>query len=536
MMTSTRHRINIAFLFLILLCGLQSIPAGETAGLGPGEKRKLSDVEYRAFVSALGLPAKPGWRADLESEALKVRLLSRQARLSNDQIRRIGLSAKGRSDRRLIGRWRQQVVAAIDLEPFENDAIEAEIAADIELPKKWLLWNISLRLSQEGSSSERDELRSKLNTIRSAVIAGADFAEQARRFSHSSSRYRGGKIGWTRLDRLSPEMQSLVGALSAGQYSEIVDSSGGVAFYYVDKIKKPRTVMRSIQVERLARKRVEKKRRAAWQKILDRADADAAQKLAEVSVFEESGDATQALLRVGNKSLDLRDLRHWSGAKAAAAETGVSTETRELALAYLRSDLLVVGAVRQGVEPNLPERAWLTDYFRAQTELTYRATRQVTPIDAAAVADYYREHQGDYVEGQKWVSSMIEFRFTSQNQRQIKLLAERTLREIQDGEITFADAARNYSVGPFAQDGGFLGERGGGEFKFLDGVALYVLKAMQPGGLEGPVPGDRKMVLLTLHRSIPARQKGLSEVKGEIQHLLWERAVEAAQDKILAAF
>lgn len=106
----------------------------------------------------------------------------------------------------------------------------------------------------------------------------------------------------------------------------------------------------------------------------------------------------------------------------------------------------------------------------------------------------------------------------------------RALRQrIVSGQLTFAEAARKFSVGPGAEQGGDLGKV---EFKDLAPELGQALKNVPPGGVSEPVLLDGKPVLLTIGEpEAPAAAQTSSgpafeSVRDEIQERLYKEKLE----------
>lgn len=100
---------------------------------------------------------------------------------------------------------------------------------------------------------------------------------------------------------------------------------------------------------------------------------------------------------------------------------------------------------------------------------------------------------------------------------------------IVSGQISFAEAARKFSVGPGAEQGGDLGKV---EFKDLAPELGQALQGVPPGGVSEPVLLDGKPVLLTMGpaeaKAAPQPSQGPSfeSVRDEIQDRLYKEKLE----------
>ena len=72
-----------------------------------------------------------------------------------------------------------------------------------------------------------DEAKKRLLEIRQKIEAGADFAEQAKRYSDDGSAIQGGDLGWISPGDTVPEFEEAMNALQVGQMSGAVQSGFG---------------------------------------------------------------------------------------------------------------------------------------------------------------------------------------------------------------------------------------------------------------------------------------------------------------------
>jgi len=69
--------------------------------------------------------------------------------------------------------------------------------------------------------------RAKLAAVRDSILAGAEFAEMARRFSEDNTASNGGLLGWVRRGEFVPEFEAALFALQEGRISDVVKTQFG---------------------------------------------------------------------------------------------------------------------------------------------------------------------------------------------------------------------------------------------------------------------------------------------------------------------
>ncbi|WP_371324472.1 peptidylprolyl isomerase [Dechloromonas sp. ZY10] len=85
--------------------------------------------------------------------------------------------------------------------------------------------HILIRSSEVVSESEA---KRKLEIVRERIQHGADFAEQARLYSHDGSAANGGDLGWLNPGDTVPEFERAMDALKPGELSTVVQSPFGM--------------------------------------------------------------------------------------------------------------------------------------------------------------------------------------------------------------------------------------------------------------------------------------------------------------------
>ncbi|WP_243367936.1 SurA N-terminal domain-containing protein [Fundidesulfovibrio soli] len=153
--------------------------------------------------------------------------------------------------------------------------------------------------------------------------------------------------------------------------------------------------------------------------------------------------------------------------------------------------------------------------------LGYMVQRKVL-VSEDEIRKYYDENKGDMrvQTGQRVGLIMLA------KMDEAKALRQR----IASGQISFAEAARKFSIGPGADQGGDIGKV---EIKDLAPELRQALQDIQPGGVSQPVQLDGKPVLLTIGSEGAAAQApaassvpSLESVHDEIQERIYRAKLE----------
>ncbi|MDR0480476.1 MAG: peptidylprolyl isomerase [Gallionellaceae bacterium] len=87
--------------------------------------------------------------------------------------------------------------------------------------------HVSHILIKTSESVSESEAKSRLEEVKKRLDGGADFAEQARKYSEDGSAASGGDLGWISPGDTVPEFEAAMNALQPGQTSGLVQTSFG---------------------------------------------------------------------------------------------------------------------------------------------------------------------------------------------------------------------------------------------------------------------------------------------------------------------
>jgi len=151
---------------------------------------------------------------------------------------------------------------------------------------------------------------------------------------------------------------------------------------------------------------------------------------------------------------------------------------------------------------------------------------KITVLDSE-IADYYREHQQEFSEEEKFHARHIFFRLspspTDDELKRVREKAEPVL-ALARGGGDFVSLARKYSEDPGApQDGGDLGT-----FRKDDMVPeiAEVVARMTEGGVSDLVRSSAGLHILKLEQRIPPRVRPLEDVRKAIEDIIYRKKSE----------
>ena len=140
---------------------------------------------------------------------------------------------------------------------------------------KYKLRHLLLKVPQLASEMEQADVLQRAKTLHKRLQAGESFQELAKTFSEASSAVKGGELGVFEINLLTKKVQSAVQGLSAGQFSEVVETEQGYQIFYVEEVisaggKTLDEARQEIQ-EKLFAEDVDRKYKAWLQRMRERA-------------------------------------------------------------------------------------------------------------------------------------------------------------------------------------------------------------------------------------------------------------------------
>lgn len=197
-------------------------------------------------------------------------------------------------------------------------------------------------------------------------------------------------------------------------------------------------------------------------------------------------------------------------------------EGRKIILTQLiNNKLLLLDAKRNlfEAEPEYRERLNLLKDQLLTSYASEKVIRQVSVSDKDT-EEYYNEHKAELV-GEETVSASHILVDTEE-------LALEILAKINAGEISFADAAKEYSSCPSKENGGSLGEFGRGQMVPEFDTKVFEMK---PGEItDTPVKTQFGYHLIKLDAKTEAREIPYSEIKDRLKEVVLQDKQKKAYD------
>jgi hypothetical protein len=196
-------------------------------------------AELLAAIRRRNVPVAPAHVERLADLWIGYTLLANQI-ASPDSFSDVDLTLLIQTDmaRHIINQWYRETIVARLEEPTDSALRESyerrRPYASVETHQ------ILIRVRETATQAQIDSLKRFTDAIRDRAVAGEDFAELARAYSHHlATAAVGGRLGWAHRGRLLSELEPTVFALELGEISETVRSRVGYHIFKVTDRRNP---------------------------------------------------------------------------------------------------------------------------------------------------------------------------------------------------------------------------------------------------------------------------------------------------------
>ena len=421
---------------------------------------------------------------------------------------------------------------------------------DFLRPRRWRLLQIFKAWPPEPGRSPREiedargQLRAEMTALRRRAQEGESFSELAQQHSDSTSAIYGGRIGIVTLDRLHPEVASVVAGLEPGDLSPPIETEDGLILLRCNQVFEARQKSLA-EAEGTIRRYLTKKRKLASLMEIDRSarasleptfhplpkipEGEGEEPAAAVVTYrvgEELHGISRADLevllskRVGAPTLaelalagpeELRPyqdqlLERWGRDREARRRDLVEDPEGDSRSAWARRRMLASFALRHEVDQRLPD----TD----PQEIEARVADELAGEPA-------RLHKRRYL--LRWIEAPVT---PNQDKDFYRRLDEATAKA-RSGEITFAEIPAVAGAGATIRPAAWFTDRSVGS---LGRPVLDAVQALQPGGITPLLPEDRRLLIFRLVERQEQRPWSREEQATRIrERLRKERQAEVRQ-------
>lgn len=409
-----------------------------------------------------------------------------------------------------------------------EDEIRAAYDRDPERfrsPARWRLANLFKRFPDDAGGAERGRLRAEMEALRKRLLAGEDFGRLAEAESESTSRARGGRIGWVELDRLRDPMRKVVAALSPGEVTPVLETEDGLTILRCDRFH-PATVESYADArDRLERRLAAEIARNALDALDRELRAAARPVLRPVAVVGNGGEPPvewhagherRRLDRL-DVALFLRD-RGWRDAAAVPAEVLERLLEERLALELraeeaARRDLLDRAAHRE-------RRRWAERELRAELWVLHELDARLAPIAPAEVRAAYAARPEVYREPERLELRAVALAIDPDRPRELYQRARELGERLASGKASFDEAVAALVPPAELRE---LGSLTGQEVWRLGLNTELALADLAPGGTTELVQEGRTLYLFHLLSRQPSRTLTFEEARAGVERNLRAR-------------
>ena len=125
-------------------------------------------------------------------------------------------------------------------EPVSEDQVVAEYQRLVSASNDQVEREAAHILVEITDDMSREDALAKLESIRQAILGGADFAEQARQYSaDAGSAADGGALGFTAGESFPAEFEEALAALGDGEVSQVVETEAGLHLIKLLSVRQP---------------------------------------------------------------------------------------------------------------------------------------------------------------------------------------------------------------------------------------------------------------------------------------------------------
>lgn len=440
--------------------GTKTTAAADSAVASWGKGRRLSRADYEQWRA---------WRhADDSDEAVKelVFMLSlaeaaEKSGTANDLAVRVAVEAMRQNV--LSQALERHVASETKVTDAEVETLAREHPEAFHRPRKLLLRNLFLKLPQ--SKKEAQEVRKHMEALRKKVLDGAKFKELARHESQSQTRFRDGMMGRFAPSDLPPAVASAVRGLKAGAVSEIVEQGGGLSIFYCERVDEAVVPDAKTVRERIHKNLLRQRSRQRWTQLSETLLKEA-HNPAPLGKEELAALVAQ---RMPGRTLD--QLKPEQVEKLQADWTLEKLRAERAVALGLDRTPAVVAALR-----------WSRTQVLSRRELMRQAKASLKTPSDQEVRKFFDTHRGRYRKLPEFKLAVIQF---GEGDAQTVERAREVVAKIDRKELSFEQAAREYSKDPSAKDGGSLGWRSIGQLANWDLTILKAAGRLKPGDNTG---------------------------------------------------
>ena len=428
-------------------------------------------------------------------------------------------------DARVLGEaLRRHVLDGISVPDEQIATAAAALAEQLHQPRRVRLRNLFKRFPSGDDPAEVARVWADMERIRQELAAGADFSDLAARESESQTRYRGGRVGLVDPERLDPVVAAVVANLRPGETSPIIETPPGLTILRCDEVVEASTPDEGALLQRAKETLISARMREEWGRLSDRLMQDVQINL-EV-VRQGGGGPEPAIVFPDGDTLGVDEaveLLRQKGATGPPAEMPADT-LDELLRGFALTQRVAAYARQLGLDAS-PELAAELEWGRLQIladeELRTRVEGRFQPYTVAEAEAFFAEEQDGFQAPEEFQLGAIVLDAPAGRLHEVYADAAALVTEIEQGRLSFEDAARKFSSHPSAGRGGDLGWLDRWQLRMLGPVVAEMVPSLEPGQVsevvlqQSPGPTSSSLWVVRLTAVRPARPMSFERTVAE---------------------
>jgi parvulin-like peptidyl-prolyl isomerase len=519
-----------------LVSGCRARPERELAATYEGGR--ITRDEYQSWLAYAKLEDDPAQRtARLGRIALGHALSAELLAHGGDREPAVAGQLADLEDRVLSQALERRVQGEVRVSDAEVEQALRENDADRHQPRRLQLANLFKRVPRDATPAERRATRARMEELRRQLLAGADFAELARRESDSQTRFRGGRMGIAGPGQLPPQLEKVAFQLGEGELSGVLEHPEGFTLLKCLRIFPERTMPVEEARQKLRQHLESKADTRHWEEVLSAALARWPLVVEMSADAVRSAEPSRVVARFGERAVARADVRRWLG--GGVERLGGEELGDEALRAFLLDRARLHAAAKRARELGLetvPEvgaqLGWGRLHILATEEMGRRvrdAFQEPTEEELRARFESSRDRR---VQPPRFRVSVLRFGWEDQPLSARSQRAEEVLARVRAGGLTFERAARELSTHASSSRGGDLGWLTSRALAGLGPSVLGTIKELAVGAVSPVVLQDNALWALLVTGRDEERPQTFEEARQDLRRELGNERTNAIQKRI----
>ena len=527
---------------VVLWCLLSGIGAACRTSASPDVAASyrggvITEDEYRSWLESSNLEDEPAQRKARLGQIALARVLSADlVARGGDRDPAVAGQLADLRDRVLYQALQRRVFAEVKVGDAEVEQALRENDADRHRPRSVQLANLFKRVPSGASPAERQAVRLRTEELRRQLLAGADFAELARRESDSQTRFRGGRMGVAAPGQLPPYLEKVAFRLGEGEISEVLDHREGFTLLKCLRIL-PEQTMPVEEARKKLRRHLESK--AGDRRLEEVLSAALGRWPLTMELSAEaiaSAESSRVVARLGERAVTAGDLGRWLGGPARLAE-GEWTDDGLRAVLQERARMHA-GAERaaelglQAAPKVAAQLSWGGLRILATEEMARRVRDAFQKPTDNELRDRFESSRQQRVRPARFRVSVLRFGWEDRPLPARYQRAEEVLARVRAGRLGFERAAREFSTHGSSSRGGDLGWLTSRGLAGLGPSVLATIKQLKVGAVSPLVQQDDALWAVMLTGREEERPQTFDEARLALQRELGNERAQSIQKRI----